>query len=81
MSQKTNMAEKVKLLNNASYDIYLYHVMLIFVTTDLLNQFGIYKISERFALKMICVYSIIYIYCILNKYFQKLFNLAFKKVK
>lgn len=81
MSQKTNMAEKVKLLNNASYDIYLYHVMLIFVTTDILNQFGIYKISERFALKMICVYATIYIYCILNKYFQKLFHLAFKKVK
>lgn len=72
ISQMTNMAEKVKTLNDASYDIYLYHVMAIFIITDLLNKHCIYRVSERFAFKMFLVYAIILIYSFLKNFLKNL---------
>ena len=72
ISQMTNMAEKVKTLNDASYDIYLYHVIAIFIITDLLNKHCIYRVSERFAFKMFLVYAIIFIYSFLKNFLKNL---------
>lgn len=62
LSKNENIYNLIIHINKSTYMIYLYHILIIFITTDLLNEFLIFDIGNRLIIKLFLVYFVLIIY-------------------
>lgn len=63
LSNSEKLIKAITNINSHSYYVYLYHVILIFILNDVLDNVGAYRIDERLVIKFFAVYIVIFALC------------------
>lgn len=61
-----NLYKVIMAMNQVSYFIYLYHVLVIFLVNEILEDFKITNMGERLLIRFVLVYSVLILYSILK---------------